>query len=475
MKYKLLEKKQYPIFALIILISLVLSILFYNKLGAKDAAVFFVGTVLLLVEIYVMKLDRKLSVLVFIVSLPIIVTARKVCYFNILIFRVTYETIYITLLFLASYKDIKGLIRQYLINKDTKTFKLIMLLIMFMVFSYNSSIYSHNIYESVTENYISVVIPIMFMLAVVANFQYDNIKKIYFALIISIDLSCIYGFLQIYMNGITFSTIKSSRELLTFGYHNINIFASILMMIMPFLLQLILYSKNNKVEKLILTISLIVNLSALFITYTRGAWLSFIILVFLILLSRKYKKLIFILFLLFIAVSKPLISYILKRGTNTDILSNESAIARIQSIFTSFTTMFDYPFGTGAKTFATIYKEYLDAGYMIMPESLRYKIKVANYALENAHNLWLQIGVELGIVCLIVFILIMINIFRTAFINYRLNRANIGSLVMFLAFSVLTGFEFNHKGVITNNLILWLVFAMIQINSRFVDNDFNNA
>lgn len=465
MNLKNLNKKQYTLFTLLGVISIGISILFLKKLGVKDAAMFFLATWLLIMEVYLIKRDIKTSILLFIISFPIMATARKVCNFDFLIFRVTYETIYITVLFLSNIKNIISLLKLYLKNKKSLEFKFIMGILIYIIFGYNSSVFSQNTYNSISEIFISILIPIMFMLSVISNFKSENVKKIVYALIISITLSSLYGFLQIFLYHIPIKAISSNREYLTFGYHNINIFACILMMIIPFLLQAILYEKNSKKESIFLILSLIISLMALFLTYTRGAWLAFLFAVFLILLSKKYRKYIYVLGIIFIAIAKPLISFILSRGTSTSIFTDESAIARIQSIFTSIRIITVYPFGTGAGTYAVMYKRYLEAGYMLIPVELRNNIQVANYALETAHNLWLQIGVELGLMCLIVFLLIFINRVRATFKNYHINRASFISLVMFLIFSVLTGFEFNHKGVITNNLILWLVFAMIQLNN----------
>lgn len=466
MNLKFFNRKQYMLFSIFGIISVVLSLLFFKELGVKDAGMFFLATWLLLIEIYLIKFDVKLSILLFIISFPIMATARKVCYFDFLFFKVTYETIFITILFSFNFKKVKSLFKEYIKDKSSKAFKFTMLLVTLVIFAYNSSIFSINIYSSITEIFISIIIPIMFMFSVIANFDKDDIKKIAYALIISISFSCIYGFLQIFLYHIPFNAISSNRQFLTFGYHNINIFACILMMIMPYLLQAILYEKNSKREKIFLSFALVVSLIALFLTYTRGAWLAFLLVIFLILLSKKYRKFIYGLGLIFIVIAKPLISFILSRGTSTSILTDESAIARVQSIFTSIRIIMDYPFGTGAATYADMYKKYLDAGYMLMPEGLRSSIHVATYALENAHNLWLQIGVEFGIVCLIVYLLIIINRVRATLKNYPINRASFISLTMFLVFTILTGFEFNHKGVITNNLILWLVFAMIEISNN---------
>ncbi|HCW04358.1 MAG TPA: hypothetical protein DGK91_07425, partial [Clostridium sp.] len=84
-----------------------------------------------------------------------------------------------------------------------------------------------------------------------------------------------------------------------------------------------------------------------------------------------------------------------------------------------------------------------------MPKSLRDKVVASSNLLEHAHNLWLQIGVEFGIVCLIVFILIVINRIKVIFKDYTFNRGVFTSIVAWVIYSTSTGMEFNHKGVIT--------------------------
>ncbi|WP_138206585.1 O-antigen ligase family protein, partial [Haloimpatiens lingqiaonensis] len=333
-------------------------------------------------------------------------------------------------------------------------------------FVYNANTYSVYFFKSMADTYIGVIVPIMFMLVSVSIFNKNDIKKIILSLIFSVDLSCLYGFIQIFKDGISISNINKNRAFLTFGYHNVNIFAGILVTVIPFTLEYILYKKNNKSEKIFLYSSFIIEMFALLVTFTRGAWLTAIIAVFLILISKKYKKFLIAMVVLGAILFKPTMSFILTRGnTLISFFQNESAIARIQSIYTDIRIIKDYPFGVGMSSFPEFYKEFAVRGYLMMPEEFRWKITAAHYMLEHAHNLILQIGVEFGIVALAIFILIIINRIKATISKYEENRMFFVSFIVYIVFSTLTGNEFNHKGVITGTLIIFLIMALIQVNN----------
>ncbi|MBY7015850.1 O-antigen ligase family protein, partial [Clostridium sporogenes] len=349
-------------------------------------------------------------------------------------------------------------------NKNT--FKFYILTFIFVLFVYNSNVYSVYFWKSMTDTYLGVVTPIMFMLIIITLFDQNDIKNLLYSVIFSVNLSCLYGFIQIFKDGISLHNINKNRALLTFGYHNVNIFAGILVTVMPFVLEYILYNKNSKAEKRFFYSSLFIQIIALLITFTRGAWLSALIALFLILISKKYKKLVIIMVIIGAILIKPAMSFILTRGNNvSSFLENESSIARIQSIYTDARIIKDYPFGVGMSSFPEYYKEFATRGYLMMPQELRWKVKAAHYMLEHAHNLILQIGVEFGLISLLIYILLMLNRVKVVFKDYSKNRGLFVSLITYIIFSTLTGNEFNHKGVITGTIIIFLVLGLIEINN----------
>lgn len=467
MNIKEFLKKNYIILYSILAICIVTFLFLFRKVGIKDSGMISIATAMLIFQLYYASIDTKKSILLFIVSLPIFVTARKLVYFDILFIKVTYESIYITIMFILNFKNIFKIVKYKLCNKESHSSKFLFLILIFVVLATNSNIFSNHILKSLSSTYISIYVPVMFLLIILANFKKEDITNIFFALIVSIDLSCLYGFTQVITNRMSIGDITRNRNLITFGYHNVNIGAGIILLIVPLVLELILYRKLKKKEKIFLYSSLFINMIALFITFTRGAWLSFLIAAFIILISKKYKKIVYFIGIAFLISSKWIITFILQRGqVNVEILKNESIMARLQAIVASILVVIKYPFGAGGATFAELYKKYAMNAYLAFPESFRINAPVANYAMENAHNLWFQVAVEFGIVCSILFFIIIINRVKVIFENYSENRGVFTTIIIYMIYSVLTGIEFDHKGVITSTLIIWLIFAIVELNKK---------
>ena len=466
MKIKEFLKKNRILLFCLVIISIVVFVILFRKIGIKDSAMVSIATATLIFELYYASIDMKKSILLFILSFPIFVTARKVVYFDILFIKVSYESIYISIMFIWNIKRIAKIVKVKLYKKDSLSSIFLLLVLVFVALAINSNIFSEHIMQSLSSTFISILVPIMFMLITLVVFEAKDIKNIYFALILSLDFSCFYGFTQVFMNHMSISDIQRTRSLITYGYHNVNIFAGILLLVVPLVLELILYGKLNKKEKIFIYASLITNMVALAITFTRGAWISFLIATFIILISKKYKKVVYLLGIAFLISSKWIIAFILHRGLNVQIFNNESMIARLQAIVASFKIIIQYPFGTGGATFGELYKKFAIDAYLTLPTPFRLKAPVANYTMEMAHNLWLQIAVEFGFVCSILFFIIILNRLKVIFQDYNENRGIFTSIIVYLIFSVLTGIEFDHKGVITGTLIIWLIFTIIELRNK---------
>ncbi|MGL4730052.1 MAG: O-antigen ligase family protein [Clostridium sp.] len=438
--------------------------------GIKDSVSLLFAVALLVNEIYLLiKRENKKSIILFLVSFPFLVTARKFIQIDILIFKITFESIYVTLLFLLNFKTIYYNIKKQFVNGRKSSFVMYLYLLIFIILVYNANTYSVYIKKSLGDTYIGVVIPIMFMLSVIALMRKEDEKNIIYALIANINISCMYGFLQIFKDGISLRSISANRMALTFGYHNVNIFCGILITVFPFVLNYILYSKEkmNKKEKAFIYGSFLIQGVALAISYTRGAWLIGLLAVFATLISKKYKKLVIAMMILGVIFLQPTMSFILTRGNSVEsFIHNESAIARIQSISTDTLIMREYPFGVGMSSFPEYYKEFAVRGYLNMPDKLRLNVDAAHYMLEHAHNLILQIGVEFGVLALIIYLALIFNRLKVTLKNYSENRPYFVSIICYICFSVVTGNEFNHKGVITGTLVIFLVMALVQIKSE---------
>ncbi|WP_291632270.1 O-antigen ligase [Clostridium sp.] len=460
-------KKNYILLCSMIIVAIVVFMFLVKKIGIKDSGMASIATVMLLLALYCAFYDMKKSIFLFILCLPIFVTARKIVYFDILFIKVSYESIYITIMFILNIKKIGKFVKEKLYNKESLSSKFLIMILIFVLLAINSNIFSEHIMTSLSSTFISVLVPVMFMLTTLVNFKNVDIKNIYYALILSLDLTCFYGFTQVFMNHLSLGEIRIHRNLITFGYHNVNIFAGILLLVVPLVLELILYRKLNKKEKTFVYGSLLIYMVSLTITFSRGAWISFLIVTFIMLISQKYKKIVYFLGIAFLLSSRWLVVFILHRGEiNAAFFKNESMMARLQAIVASIKIVIKYPFGAGGATFADLYKKFAMDAYLTFPQSFRIKAPIANYAMENAHNLWLQIAVEFGFVCSILFFIIIINRIKVIFQNYDENRGVFTSIIIYMIYSVLTGIEFDHKGVITGTLIIWLIFTIVELKNK---------
>lgn len=453
-----------------IVLGFIAAILNLKSAGIKDSISLLFAVALLVNEIYLLlKKKNKKSIILFLLSLPFLVTARKFVQIDILVFKITFESIYITLLFLLNIKTIYRNIKKQFHNGSKSSFVMYIYLFIFIVLVYNANTYSVYIKKSLADTYIGVVVPIIFMVSIMSLLRKEDEKSIIYAIILNINISCIYGFLQLLQDGVSLRHISANRMALTFGYHNVNIFCGILITVFPFVLNYILYNREqmNKNEKIYIYISFLIQVSALMVSYTRGAWLIALLAMFLTLISKKYKRVVIFIIIISLIFLKPVMSFILTRGNSVNsFIHNESAVARIQSISTDFIIIQQYPFGIGMSSFPEYYKEFAVRGYLNMPESLRLHVDAAHYMLEHAHNLILQICVEFGIGALITYLALIINRIRATLRNYSENRAYFVSIICYISFSTLTGNEFNHKGVITGTLIIFLLMALIQLKSE---------
>lgn len=457
------NKKNILTLCLLAIITIVVGLFSVKELGIKDGGTFTLSVILLIIILILSRKDFKKAVYLFIVSMPILVTARKGLYLDLFIIKLNFESIIILLLFFSKYKEIYiNLKNKYKENKN-----ILRLVFLFIFLALISTIFSKDILESLRLTVTSVVVPILLGIIILTMFNKKDIKALVYSLGLSINLSCLYGILQIAGIGFSLSAVKSARNLLTFGYHNGNIFVNIALMAFPLLLNELLHKKTSLREKIFLILSLGLQSISIFLTFSRGAWLAIAISVILVLFSKKYKYL-FIGLTIFGLVASPFIlPKILGRGdSSTHFLQNTSNTARLLSIVTSKDIMLDNVFGVGYGNFNEHYRETVTDSYLNLSLNFRKHMITPLYTMEHAHNFFLNIGVELGILSMITILLIFINRIKAIIKNYSLNRGIFISIAIFIFIGLTTGIELNHKGVLTNTYIMWILFSMITLNNE---------
>mgnify|MGYP000957846402 CR=1 FL=1 len=460
---KLLDKKNILIIAFLLFIAIISEVLSIKTLGIKDGTTFTVSLLSTILILFIGKNNIKKAIYLFIISMPILVTARKGFYLDFVILKLNFESIIILYLFIIHYKEIKANIQSRIQNNKSVRYFLYLLFI-FTLGALISSIFSKDIFETLRLTITSVLVPILLVLIIISKFDRRDKKALVYSFAISLNLSCLYGVMQILGIGFNISAIKEARESLTFGYHNGNIFVNIALMIFPLLLNELLYEKNKLIEKAFLMLSIMLQVISIFLTFSRGAWLGIAISCALILISKKYKY-IFIAATILGLISLPyVLPKILGRGdTSLNFLQITSNTARVLSIITSKEVIKNNLLGVGFGNFNNYYRENVADAYLSINAEVRKYMVAPLYSMEHAHNFFLNIGVEIGVISLIAIILIFIDRIKECIKDYSFNRGIFISIILFVFIGLTTGIELNHKGVITNTYILWILFSMLSL------------
>ena len=292
-----------------------------------------------------------------------------------------------------------------------------------------SLILSSNFFVSLKELPLFLVGPLLYFIITSNINNQKHVNRIIYILLIIGGLFGIYGILQ--YNGIDFSFwIRNIGRQQVFGlFGNVNYFAEYLIVPLPIAISLFFACRNNIKKTLLLTAILAIGIS-LILTFTRGSYLAFgaslIFMTLLFIFSRgksfiKENRKIFIVVLVAIiiitflfAIPSPLnksgtIISKIKSRISVSQLTQDIAIKRRIATW-KFTVLMikDRPFiGAGIGTFKY--------------NSLKYQAKFFDQGQNRslypygfatkAHNEYLQLWAEMGIVGLGIFIWLIISYF----------------------------------------------------------------
>ncbi len=180
-------------------------------------------------------------------------------------------------------------------------------------------------------------------------------------------------------------------------FENPNVLAEYLIMVLPLVFAMFILAKNPR-GKLALAVSGICTLGCLVYTWSRGAWLGFLIgiLIFMLMYTQNTLS-----GLLFCSLGIPFLPFVLpesiiQRFLSIGNLGDSSTSYRVNIWRGVIRMVADYwqsGIGIGNDSFRLIYPLYALSGIETAPHS---------------HNLYMQILVELGVVGLVVFVAVLI-------------------------------------------------------------------
>jgi O-antigen ligase/Tfp pilus assembly protein PilF len=293
-----------------------------------------------------------------------------------------------------------------------------------------SLIWSNSFFVSLKELPLFLAGPLLYFVITNSINDERQINRILDILLIVGGLFGIYGIFQ--YNGIDFSFwIRNVGRQQVFGlFGNVNYFAEYLIVPLPIAVSLF-FASRNKFKKILLLIAILAMGTSLIVTFTRGSYLAFgtslIFMFFVFLISRgknfiKNNKKIFIIALVAIIIitflfvvptplnkSSTVISKIKSRISVTQLTQDSSFKRRIATW--KFTVMMikDHPLiGSGIGTFKYNTLRY-QAEFFAQGEN---RSLYPHGFADKAHNEYLQLWAELGIIGLGIFIWLIISYLR---------------------------------------------------------------
>lgn len=222
------------------------------------------------------------------------------------------------------------------------------------------------------------------------------LKTTLFFQIMSALLLSVYGIYQYFFvkvpTAIAWVDVKQFPELATRVYatlENPNVLAEYLMLVLPLALGMLLAGKSFS-RKFIFSIITGIITICLVLTFSRGAWLG-LVLALVVFAALKEPRLLILLIL--ISLISPLFmpSVVINRVASIGSLEDSSNAFRVTIWIAALRMIKDYwitGVGLGLSAFSRVYRDYMIAGTPAL----------------HAHNLYLEMGIEMGIVGLLVFL-----------------------------------------------------------------------
>ena len=242
-----------------------------------------------------------------------------------------------------------------------------------------------------------------------------------------------------------FSTI-TVRVYSTLG--NPNLLGEYLLLVIPIACAM-LFAADNWKKRLVCLIAVGLTLVCLLLTYSRGSYLGllFAAAVFLVLLDRRF------IFLGIVAVALcPLYlpESVIARFTSIGNMADSSTSYRVKIWLSSLAMLKDFGFsgvGYGSEAYNTVYPFYALHGI----------------AAPHAHNLFLQLLCDGGIVGLLVFLGLMVSFYRMMLTAIRHEQDGSARVLQIGGVSAVSGFLVQSMTDYTfyNYRVMLLFFAML--------------
>jgi O-antigen ligase len=412
----------------LILIGIFLAIIF-NKIGIFLFIKFFLG----IITTYIIFRYYEIGIYIFVISIP---------------FLSDQSTVAILLITVISGMLKWILFEEFKFNNNKYNKVFIILILIFII----NTILSVNFYGSIRDLVINVL-SIGLILTMINNVKNEKVINRVFDFIIGASfIVAIYGFYQ-YIIGIPMESgwvdPKSNISIRVFStFENPNLFAEYLVLVIPITIAKLVNSDLK--YKIIYFIALIAQLVVLALTFSRGGWLGLIV----------------SLGLFVLLIRKDLIVKLIPIGLISIFFIPNSIVMRMKSIGDLSDSSNYYRFQIWEKSI-NIIKDFFVTGVGLGFESFRTisNLYIKDFTPFHAHNTYLELAIEIGVVGLFIFLLlIIISLFDVKNQMYNSNKvytvALISAVVGLFIHGIAEHVLYNPKVIFQFWMILGLLITM---------------
>jgi len=309
---------------------------------------------------------------------------------------------------------------------------------LYLVFGSLSLIWSVNIYNSLLALPFFLAGPLLYYIASQSIKEQKYIDRLLLVIIVVGTGMALYGIFQYFGIDFEFWTGNIARNQVFGLFGNVNYFAEFI--ILPLALSLGLFLSREKIfNRIFLLIALIIMGIALLLTFTRGSLLAIVVTIPVLIffyyrsavgeLNKKHYRRFAFYFLILVIVAAALVyiphplnqkgstlGNLRERVTIESITSGSSTLRRVAIWKFTWMMIEERPLlGSGVGTY----------GYQSLPHQAEFFAQGNNrdiyphgFAVQ-AHNEYLQMWAEMGIIGLLLFLGIIFIYYRNIFINFR--------------------------------------------------------
>lgn len=350
-----------------------------------------------------------------------------------------------------------------------KHYKINMWVFAFAIVIAISALISISLTESIQIAMLMVAFVMFYFVVINVVTTRKQLKSLLYSMTVMAAITAVYGIYQ-YIFGDVYALawidedmFEDIRLRVYSTFENPNVYGEYLLFIIPMVVSLFWSEKGFKKKFFLLSILALTG-TALILTFSRGCWLGIIFAIFIlaIIINKKFIILgIALLFMLPFILPETIVNRFMSIGN----MGDSSTSYRFYIWMGTLAMLKDYwlsGVGMGITSFNTIYPLY----------------SYNNISAPHAHNLYLQVIVEYGIVGFITMAGVVYNYFKEAIISINKRKDLVlGGLMCgmlgFLVQSMTDHTWYNYRVVFMFWVIIALTVVAAQINIKEKENDQN--